>query len=642
MAKEKRRKMTNTEIKDFILTNEKEAEENMKTFRDKIKDYKKQFESIPREDQPYEGLANTFVPETFKGINTVKIRIMQHLKEFFAIKDTGILQPAILHGYTEYIKKQHKEADLEIELEKNVESLLKNGASICKVYEHFEEKKVTRPTPQVMLDEAGNVVTYKTPTPDGQIRDTGQPIITGTKPEKITLRKAFPYLENLHWNNISILGKTTNFKKIDGIIEKIENVSWYDLWKMRKRIVKVNGKDIERGVYINLEKVLERNLMPESEKEEEEIDNDVETSEAVKKKKDVRTCKHTLKETWVRGDIERDGSNDVWLLTLLNDNMIIRKQKNPFNHGRIPYLLCPCFTKDDDMFGLGFCQIIERPQAELNAKRNQMLDNVTYNINSMKIVSDPNINDSELENTPGGIIRSSMGEAAITNLAPSLMNIQGTNQAEMLLKDDINTALGVPRSFQGGATGGRGTATEVTQLASSAEIRILDIVKNLENYILRPFMYMHHSLNRQFPEEVYYTEMVNPDYGKKRNNGTPQSKYVQQIFKINDINFDMDFEMLLVRDVKNKVIEIKQLQDYLAMLGTANLPPNIVARPYIKIMRRIWTLMGYGNTEEIFPVGFEDQLVQGMQSQIPGQPGQQALLDKMPPGTGGRVGQQMQ
>lgn len=78
----------------------------------------------------------------------------------------------------------------------------------------------------------------------------------------------------------------------------------------------------------------------------------------------------------------------------------------------------------------------------------------------------------------------------------------------------LQEGLGVSSIRQGSASADRQTATEAKLMEQGSEVRTIDFIGRLERQGLRPFLYMHHSLNRKYLKsyEFYSNEMNTPDF----------------------------------------------------------------------------------------------------------------------------------
>jgi len=572
-----------TEIKNFVVNKQKSAETNMRKFTDKMNDWKNQFEGVPyRRD--YDGLAETFPPETFKAIETLLSREMYYIfgEEFFDIKKEVTSDPKKCEAYKNYMLEQFEDAGLEGQMERFLLSAKKNGSAIAKVYWEDEIKEV-----------------YKK-----EINETGQAV----KVRKIE-SKGHTVFKNLYWKNVFILGDTVTFDKIDGVIERIENVDWEDLWsrRIRKETLE-NGTKVDRGVYFDLDKAEIENILPATTVlEDEKSLRYITPIESTSKERKTKTSKHTLLEMWTYYDLDGDGKKEKVVLTVLDEKKLIRAGRVPFDHNEFPYLFHSYFKKDDDLFGIGVCGLTERSQSELNAKHNQLLDYVTFSLNNMWTRTDPNIPDSHLTSRPNGIIDVANHDD-IKPLYPPQINLSAALQSEEMLRDDIATPPGSTKSLQGVQLEGAATATEVRSLVAEGNYRVVLIAKALEREVLEPLVYMSHANNTQYQEEE--VKVATTVEGDKEEVVTLEQK---------DIIYPYKFRVKVAASVENKVVKNQMLQNFMQILMGSGLPPQMTMPAVVKIVKKIWGNLGLSIGEEIISDDVEQSFVQQLQGM--GQPG---------------------
>jgi len=145
----------------------------------------------------------------------------------------------------------------------------------------------------------------------------------------------------------------------------------------------------------------------------------------------------------------------------------------------LPYILVNCYPIAGNIKGLADAELIIDLQKEINAKRNQRLDNVTRILNQMYFVRPKSIiNPERLANpVPGGIIYGF--EKPEPLIIPDLTS-------NLIMEEerpfrDIERALGVYDIVRGEMTSKRESATEVMTASQSANMRFWLKTKFLEN-----------------------------------------------------------------------------------------------------------------------------------------------------------------
>jgi hypothetical protein len=484
-------------------------------------------------------------------------------------------------------------------MQKLLLSALKNGTGVAKEYEDVKYRTYKKKVPAIAVDDV-----------------TGEPRINPEEPPELVTKevevneiKRVPKMKTLNWFNVVVVGNTDTFHDVDMVIERVKNVTWEDIWRQRKRTEVIDGDKVEVGIYENLQECIDGNILPDNYKGRdenswreglEEMGYDRNPETPIEKEEKTVNVRHDLYEAWCYYDLNGDGIKEPVVFTILDGQKCIRKSPNPFYHQRIPYLFLPLNIRDNDKWGIGACEQTNSLQYELNSKRNQFMDNATMALNNMWITSDRTITDQELVNRPNGVIYSRMGVQALQPVQPPIINQSQGIQSETMIKDDMTGATAATKSLQGEQLR-KGTATEVKSMTTESNFRILLMVKNIQNYVLRPYLEMQHSLNQQFVEEEE-TIFVKGDDGQN----IPVS--VSEV----DISIDWKFDFLVVDNVENKIVKIQQLQNYLQLLSGVPLPPNIIGPAQAKLMKMIWIYMNIPDAEDVLPPDLEDQLKQMM------------------------------
>jgi hypothetical protein len=96
---------------------------------------------------------------------------------------------------------------------------------------------------------------------------------------------------------------------------------------------------------------------------------------------------------------------DDRIVTIANRSIVIREDKNPYKHGKKPFVACVDQKVPHEFYGTGELEPIETLQYELNDRRNQRMDNVTLVLNRMwKVVNGMGVDEDELVSGAGGVV----------------------------------------------------------------------------------------------------------------------------------------------------------------------------------------------------------------------------------------------
>ena len=552
--------------------------------------------------------ADIFAPETFKAIQTIKSTLMAetYQQDSLEIEEHPDSPPEARDAYLLYLEEQRKESRHDIEMEKIYLTILKFGAGIAKKYWKVDNIRKKVPVLMRKIDEkSGKVKTDPV---------TGEPLIAGVEHQEVLIQKGYPYLKNLDLKKVFLIGDTNNFYEIDGVIEQIDNVDWESLWALRKRKQKLkSGKVVDVGIYFNLEYAKKNNTLPTGKNTNEQQMDSREYQEArinplqQPSEKDQRTAttKHSLLEVWAWRDLDGKGKKVKSVITILDEKVVIRREPIPFNHNLFPYLMTPCMTQEDSMYGIGMCQLVEGLQWELNAKRNQMLDSVTFALNNMWLRTDTSIQDHQVKSRPGAIIDSTRPDG-LTPLKKGLTDVNAGIVSAAKLQEDIRDSTGATSPIQGQKVRGKSTLGERESMVSAGSRRIVDIMKNIERHLLYPDIQMSHSLNQQFIEKKVIVQI--PSRKVMIEGKLEEVKGMAYVIKQEDIRFDFKFKFNVATQMENRLIKNQALMNYVITLGKSGLPPQIIGPATYRLLKQAWLNLQLGGADVVFPQELESKI----------------------------------
>lgn len=187
-------------------------------------------------------------------------------------------------------------------------------------------------------------------------------------------------------------------------------------------------------------------------------------------------------EYWGKYDLDEDGIPEEVIITVLNQNWIIRMEPNPYAHKRKPFVAFIDTQLPNEFWGIGEIEPIQSLQYELNDIRNQRMDSVNLAVNQMWLVNKNNdLNEEELIARAGGVVHTDDMNAIrpLTNPVPVNM---GSNEEDRV-KGDIQQASGVS-DYTKGVEGGsisNSTATGISLIQEAANARFRLKIDNLED-----------------------------------------------------------------------------------------------------------------------------------------------------------------
>lgn len=189
---------------------------------------------------------------------------------------------------------------------------------------------------------------------------------------------------------------------------------------------------------------------------------------------------------------------NVWVC---GDN-VIRLVINPFVPARIPYAVCPYELNPYSIFGVGVAENMEDTQTLMNGFMRMTVDNAVLSGNLVFEVDETNlVPGQDLKVYPGKIFRRIGGAPGQSLFAQKYPN---TSQENMFVFDKArqlaDEATGMP-SYAHGQTGVSGTtrtASGMSMLMGAASTNIKTVIKNCDDYLLRPVGEAFFHFNMQF------------------------------------------------------------------------------------------------------------------------------------------------
>ena len=189
---------------------------------------------------------------------------------------------------------------------------------------------------------------------------------------------------------------------------------------------------------------------------------------------------------------------NVWVC----NGEVIRFVLNPFKPTRIPYYAVPYEHNPYSFFGVGIAENMDDTQTLMNGFMRMAIDNAALSGNLIIEVDETNlVPGQDLSVYPGKIFRrqgGAPGQAIFGTKFPNVAqeNMQLFDKARVLADE----STGFP-SFAHGQTGVQGvgrTASGISMLMSAANGSIRTVVKNVDDYLIRPLGKAFFAFNMQF------------------------------------------------------------------------------------------------------------------------------------------------
>ena len=186
------------------------------------------------------------------------------------------------------------------------------------------------------------------------------------------------------------------------------------------------------------------------------------------------------------------------------NNMILRAMMNPFTPDRLPYQAVPYEINPYHLFGVGVAENMEDAQTLMNGHMRMAIDNLALAGNMVFDIDETSLVPGQsMEVFPGKIFRRQSGVTGTAvnglkfpNTAPE--NLQMFQTARQLADEET----GIPSITHGqtGVTGTGRTAAGLSMLLSSAGLSIKTVIKNIDDFMLKPMGEAFFQWNMQFNE----------------------------------------------------------------------------------------------------------------------------------------------
>ena len=189
---------------------------------------------------------------------------------------------------------------------------------------------------------------------------------------------------------------------------------------------------------------------------------------------------------------------NVWIC----NNKLIRMVLNPFKPSKIPYHAAPYELNPYSFFGVGIAENMDDTQTLMNGFMRMAVDNAVLSGNLIMELDETNlVPGQDLSLYPGKVFRRQGGAPGQAIFGTKFPNVSSEN---MMLFDKArqlsDESTGMP-SFAHGQTGVSGvgrTASGISMLMGAASGGIKTVVKNVDDYLLRPLGEGFFRFNMQF------------------------------------------------------------------------------------------------------------------------------------------------
>ena len=189
---------------------------------------------------------------------------------------------------------------------------------------------------------------------------------------------------------------------------------------------------------------------------------------------------------------------NIWMA----NGRILRAVLNPFKPARIPYYAVPYELNPYSFFGVGIAENMDDTQTLMNGFMRMAVDNAVLSGNLLIEIDETNlVPGQDLSVYPGKVFRRQAGAPGQAIFGTKFPNVSNENMQlfdkARVLADE---STGFP-SFAHGQTGVAGvgrTASGISMLMNAANGGVKTVIKNIDDYLLRPMGEAFFGFNMQF------------------------------------------------------------------------------------------------------------------------------------------------
>ena len=199
-----------------------------------------------------------------------------------------------------------------------------------------------------------------------------------------------------------------------------------------------------------------------------------------------------------------DDLDEVQINAWICNGKLLRAVVNPFTPHRLPYHSFPYERNPYSFFGIGVAENMDDAQQIMNGHARMAIDNLAlagslvFDVDESALVGG-----QSMEIYPGKIFRR---QAGMPGQAVHGMKFPNTSQENMMMFDKFrqlaDEQTGIP-SYSHGQTGVQSmtrTASGMSMLLGAASLNIKTVVKNLDDFLLKPLGEAYFQWNMQFME----------------------------------------------------------------------------------------------------------------------------------------------
>ena len=212
------------------------------------------------------------------------------------------------------------------------------------------------------------------------------------------------------------------------------------------------------------------------------------------------------KEAGLEGAEEMSEFDEVQVNVWVCGTIVIRCVLNPFTPARIPYQVFPYEINPYQLWGVGVAENMEDAQKLMNGHVRMAIDNLALAGNLVFDVDEASLVPGQnMDIFPGKIFRRQSGVTGTAINGLKFPNTAGEKlQMYQISRQLADEETGIPSIIHGqtGVTGTGRTAAGLSMLMGSAGLSMKTVIKNIDDYLLKPLGEAYFQWNMQFNDEA--------------------------------------------------------------------------------------------------------------------------------------------
>jgi len=201
---------------------------------------------------------------------------------------------------------------------------------------------------------------------------------------------------------------------------------------------------------------------------------------------------------------EIDDLDEVQINAWICNGELLRTVVNPFTPFRIPYQSFSYEKNPYSFFGIGVAENMDDSQKIMNGHARMAIDNLALSGSLVFDVDETSlVGGQSMEIYPGKVFRR---QAGVPGTAINGLKFPNTSQENMMMFDKFrqlaDEQTGIP-SYSHGQTGVQSmtrTASGMSMLLGAASLNVKTVIKNLDDFLLKPLGEAYFQWNMQFLE----------------------------------------------------------------------------------------------------------------------------------------------